>query len=1038
MWASLLTEELLQFTAKPSLASLARVFLVSKLLLASPRHGGKQRSQAIEQMVRARIREWQAGCVESLWAAVQQQQRQQQRPRGNARKQEPPFRRAATLAKAGQVSKGCRLLCSRGIASGANEASLRQLFPAASEFPPPPQTILNGLQVEAKTVFKLVHQTSRYTAPGPSGLRMEHLQTALADIRSPHAIRLLDALTDLINLALSGTLPVDIAPFFCAGRLIPLSKKDGSIRPLVVGECLRSLTAKAGLALVGRELASAMEPLQQGLGGSRQAMHASILTAQSWAASLTPGDAILKVDISNAFNTVKRQACCAGLAQMEPKLLPYAQWTLCEASHIYCHSVDGCTLIKCETGVQQGDPLGPFLFSAALQTAVETTHQAHPLPQIWYLDDGILRGTIELLRRSTLQLETELTHIGLSLNWKKCELYSIDGLTEHEDFPLRPIVDTKMWSYLGAPLVSPEAACVSSAKTRSLQVNSQLAIMAQDFPMEALVLARGSAGACRVSHISGACNSSQLEDGLLVPCSQSLRNTLESILAVKIDGKVWNQATLPMRMGGLGLRDPLTEGAPTRFATLLTSKELALQLGAIPEHVDREIAAAYSAFQRALGGFPASVDARDKFLQKTLSDLLRQKQLTNLLNSGSSNDRQRLSSLCTPHALAWTTGASPWHVLTPFLFRSALRFVLHIPLGSSPYTCWDCQGSADAAASHAVRCTRTGAQTRGHYAVCSSLSRIASFTGIGVRTEQSIPGNDQLRPADLLLAHEGRQLAVDITVVSPPLEPDASHSHATEEVAGPVRSNARLGHLDIAVQRKKSKYSLQCERANWDFMCFAADIYGATHPTARELVGHLVKRLRPEEQPTWAASPGTLAWRAISAAIISRAAEQYGHAAEHYVSPTVVSELVDLTDPRSEPPHHRNLGTQPSPQPSCSVSMERSTENGGVPISMSVVAPTDPQLPTDHNAPPLVRFFSNRELGLHEWPTTPPVLLECERYHPPTSQRSAEVTTDPTPASSSAGGRSPPSGSAAAAPAVDLAMHGPAAGDLELARLLCT
>ena len=109
-------------------------------------------------------------------------------------------------------------------------------------------------------------------------------------------------------------------------------------------------------------------------------------------------------------------------------------------------------------------------------------------------------------------------------------------------------------------------------------------------------------------------------------------------------------------------------------------------------------------------------------------------------------------------------------------------------------------------------------------------------------------------------------------------------------------------------------------------MCFAADIYGATHPTARELIAHLVKRLYPEEQPTWAASPGTLAWRAISAAIISRAAEQYGHAAEHYVSPTVVSELVDLTDPRSEPPHHRNLNTQPSPQHSCSVSMECSRE----------------------------------------------------------------------------------------------------------------
>ena len=105
---------------------------------------------------------------------------------------------------------------------------------------------------------------------------------------------------------------------------------------------------------------------------------------------------------------------------------------------------------------------------------------------------------------------------------------------------------------------------------------------------------------------------------------------------------------------------------------------------------------------------------------------------------------------------------------------------------------------------------------------------------------------------------------------------------------------------------------------------------------------------------------------------------------------------------------------------------------------MSVAAPAVPQFPTDHNAPPLVRFFSNRELGLHEWPTTPPVLLECERYHPPPSQRLAEVTTDPTPTSSSAGGRPSHHSSAASAPAVDLAMHGPAAGDLELARFLCT
>ena len=85
---------------------------------------------------------------------------------------------------------------------------------------------------------------------------------------------------------------------------------------------MRSLTAKASLAVVGRTPATAMEPLQQGLGGSRQAMQASVLAAQSWADTLTPDLALLMIDISNAFNTVNRHACCAGILQIETETSP--------------------------------------------------------------------------------------------------------------------------------------------------------------------------------------------------------------------------------------------------------------------------------------------------------------------------------------------------------------------------------------------------------------------------------------------------------------------------------------------------------------------------------------------------------------------------------------------------------------------------------------------------------------------------------------------------------------------------------------------
>ena len=143
--------------------------------------------------------------------------------------------------------------------------------------------------------------------------------------------------------------------------------------------------------------------------------------------------------------------------------------------------------------------------------------------------------------------------------------------------------------------------------------------------MEALILARGTSGACRVTHITGSGHSPQLEECLLSPCSRSLHSLLEAITAGKIDARGWGQATMPLRMGGLGLRDPLTEGPSMRLATILSSKALALQLGAVPEYVDLQTSAAFTTYQRVLGGCPVAIDVRDKYLQKTLTDNLLQK-----------------------------------------------------------------------------------------------------------------------------------------------------------------------------------------------------------------------------------------------------------------------------------------------------------------------------------------------------------------------------------------------------------------------------
>ena len=70
---------------------------------------------------------------------------------------------------------------------------------------------------------------------------------------------------------------------------------------------------------------------------------------------------VFKVDFKNAFNLVSRGAVLQECAKHFPDLLPVA-W--CYGYHPFlCHPMGQLTSQSC---VQQGDPLGPFLFSLVL------------------------------------------------------------------------------------------------------------------------------------------------------------------------------------------------------------------------------------------------------------------------------------------------------------------------------------------------------------------------------------------------------------------------------------------------------------------------------------------------------------------------------------------------------------------------------------------------------------------------------------------------------------------------------------------------
>ena len=78
--------------------------------------------------------------------------------------------------------------------------------------------------------------------------------------------------------------------------------------------------------------------------------------------------AVFKVDMKNAFNSVSRQAVLDEVATFFPELLPWVAWSYGSPALLW-HPL-GC--VSSQTGVQQGDPLGPMLFALVLHKLVSS------------------------------------------------------------------------------------------------------------------------------------------------------------------------------------------------------------------------------------------------------------------------------------------------------------------------------------------------------------------------------------------------------------------------------------------------------------------------------------------------------------------------------------------------------------------------------------------------------------------------------------------------------------------------------------------
>ena len=103
----------------------------------------------------------------------------------------------------------------------------------------------------------------------------------------------------------------------------------------------------------------------------------------------------------------------------------------------HSHLFFGNFLISSQAGVQQRDPLGPFLFCLVLQVLVSKLSKEAPNLALnnWYMDDGSLFGKIVDVLKAWNIIKELGPALGLFVNLEKCELISSNGTSDvFDDF----------------------------------------------------------------------------------------------------------------------------------------------------------------------------------------------------------------------------------------------------------------------------------------------------------------------------------------------------------------------------------------------------------------------------------------------------------------------------------------------------------------------------------------------------------------------------------------------------------------------------
>ena len=280
------------------------------------------------------------------------------------------------------------------------------------------------LTVDPQAIAAIVRRMCTGAAPGPSGWTAELLLPLVTDDEC------LSGLSEIIKDMCNGRLRGEARERLCAAKLIGLRKQqpNGGTRPIAMGEVLYKIAGQYQLSLIPNGPGSMFPKIQFGVGikaGIDKAFHETTMLLEEKDDQGGERMALL-IDFCNAFNSVSRHAIDRALQKAGAplaRLRKFFLWSYDEPSILGFY--DGSMLmgvINSESGVKQGDPLGPFLFALAAQSVFEKA--CEECKGVAFLDDFTLVGSARALANAFRILESEAAMIGLQMNRTKCKIFA--------------------------------------------------------------------------------------------------------------------------------------------------------------------------------------------------------------------------------------------------------------------------------------------------------------------------------------------------------------------------------------------------------------------------------------------------------------------------------------------------------------------------------------------------------------------------------------------------------------------------------------